>query len=132
MQIGQEAEKMAVASCPRIVAGLLLSLLVAAPVAAVGPYFENERAPGDRKAGPAPDFQRHEVPPKPPQVNRLVKGELLKIEDFIYVVRDPVAGTTVEMKVDPDTRMEVKPRVGDKIEAELLPNGNAWSIKTVP
>jgi hypothetical protein len=98
----------------------------------VGPYFENERAPGDRKTGPAPDVQRHEVPPKPPQVNRLVRGELLKIEDFIYVVRDPVAGRTVEMKVDRDTRMEVTPRVGDQIEAELLSNGNAWSIKTVP
>ncbi len=48
------------------------------------------------------------------------------------MVRDPVAGTTVEMKVDRDTRMEVNPRVGDKIEAELLPNGNAWSIKTIP
>jgi hypothetical protein len=132
MQSGKEAEKTVAASCPKIAAGLLLSLLVAAPVAAVGPYFENERAPGDRTAGPAPDFQRQEVPPKLPKVNRLVKGELLKIEDFIYVVRDPVAGTTVEMKVDRNTRMEVKPRVGDKIEAELLPNGNAWSIKTVP
>jgi hypothetical protein len=123
---------MAIASYPRIAAGLLLSLLVAAPVAAVGPYFENERAPGDRKAGPAPDLQRKELPTKLPQVNRLVKGELLKIEDFIYVVRDPVAGKTVEMKIDRDTRMEVIPRVGDQIEAELLPNGNAWSIKTVP
>jgi hypothetical protein len=132
MQISKEAEKTVAASCLKIVAGLLLSLLVAAPVAAVGPYFDNERAPGDGKAGPVPDFQRHEVPPKSPQVNRLVKGELLKIEDFIYVVRDPVAGTTIEMKVDRDTRMEVNPRVGDKIEAELLPNGNAWSIKTVP
>ncbi len=83
MQLGKEAEKTAGASCPKIAAGLLLSLLVAAPVAAVGPYFENERAPGDRKAGPVPDVQRHEVPPKSPQVNRLVKGELLKIEDFI-------------------------------------------------
>ena len=123
---------MAIALYPRIAASLLLSLLVAAPVAAVGPYFENERAPGDRKAGPAPDVQRHEIPAKTPQVNRLVKGELLKIEDFIYVVRDPVAGKTVEMKVDRDTRMEVTPRIGDQIEAELLPNGNAWSIKTVP
>jgi hypothetical protein len=123
---------MAIAPYPTIAASLLLSLLVAAPVAAVGPYFENERAPGDRKAGPAPDVQRHEVPAKTPQVNRLVKGELLKIQDFIFVVRDPVAGKTVEMKVDRDTRMEVTPRVGDQIEAELLPNGNAWSIKTVP
>lgn len=132
MQIDKEAETTVAASCLKIAAGLLLTLLVAAPVAAVGPYFDNERAPGDGKAGPAPDFQRQEVPPKLPKANRLVKGELLKIEDFIYVVRDPVAGTTVEMKVDRDTRMEVNPRVGDKIEAELLPNGNAWSIKTVP
>ena len=123
---------MAIASYPRIAAGLLLSLLVAAPVAAVGPYFENERAPGDRKAGPVPDLQRKEFPTKLPQVNRLVKGELLKIDDFIYVVRDPVAGKTVEMKIDRDTRMEVIPRVGDQVEAELLPNGNVWSIKTVP
>ena len=120
---------MIAASVLKIAAGLLLSLSLEAPVLAVGPYFENERAPGDRKAGPIPDLPRETTPTKPPQVNRLVKGKLVKIDGFIYVVHDAVAGENVEMTVDRDTRLEPSPKVGDQVEAELLSNGNAWSIK---
>ncbi len=35
------------------------------------------------------------------------------------------------MKIDPGTHMDVLPQVGDQVEAELLSNGNAWSIKRI-
>jgi hypothetical protein len=113
----------------RIALGLLLSLALLNEAAAVGPYFENERAPNDPTAAPAPDLKRVVPPEKPPKVDRLVKGRLVKTDGSIYVVRDLVAGQDVQIKVDRDTRMEMVPQIGDHLEVELLSNGNAWSIK---
>ena len=113
----------------RTVPGLLFSLVLLSEAAAVGPYFENERAPNDPTAAPAPNFKGAVPPVKPPQVDRLVKGRLVKTDGAVYIVRDHVAGQDVQMTVDRDTRMEVTPRIGDQVEVELLSNGNAWSIK---
>jgi hypothetical protein len=110
---------------------LALSFGVVVETAAVGPYFENERAPGEGTAGPTPDFKRHRPAEKPPQVDRVVKGQLVRIDAGVFVVRDGVAGEVVEMRVEPRTRMDVLPQVGDQVEVELLSNGNAWSIKRI-
>jgi hypothetical protein len=104
---------------------------VVVETAAVGPYFENERAPGEGAAGPTPDFKRPPPPAKPPQVDRVVKGRLLRIDGSVFVVRDGIAGEEVEMKVERDTRMDLLPQIGDEVQAELLSNGNAWSIKRI-
>ena len=111
-----------------VVFGLLLSMALLGEVAGVGPYFENERAPNDPTA-PTPDLKGAVPPAKPPKVDRLVKGKLVMTDGTTYVVRDFVAGQDVQMKVDRDTRMDMVPRIGDQVEVELLPNGNAWSIK---
>jgi hypothetical protein len=110
---------------------LALSFGVVVESAAVGPYFENERAPGEGTAGPAPDFKRPDPAAKPPQVTRVVKGRLVRIDGAVFVVRDGIAGEVVEMKVEPDTRMDLLPQVGDQLEVELLSNGNVWSIKRI-
>jgi hypothetical protein len=111
------------------VPALLLSMALVGEAAAVGPFFENERAPNDPLAIPTPDLRRHAPPVKPPQVDRLVKGLLVKTDGSIYVVRDAIAGQDVKMIVDGDTRMETIVKIGDQVEVELLSNGNAWSIK---
>ena len=116
--------------CPPLVVALVLSLALLNEAAAVGPYFENERAPNDPTAAPAPDLKRVVPPGKPPKVDRLVKGRLVKTDGATYVVRDMVAGQDVQIKIDHDTRMEMVPQIGDQVEVELLSNGNAWSIKT--
>jgi len=120
---------MTVESLRIIVPALLLSMALLGEVAAVGPFFENERAPNDPIASPPPDLRRHAPPAKPPQVDRLVKGLLVKTDGSIYVVRDLIAGQDVPIIVDGDTRMETIVKIGDQVEVELLSNGNAWSIK---
>ncbi len=57
-------------------------------VMAVGPYLENE--------APSPDSEK---------VTRLVKGRLLKIDGYIYLIRDDT-GEDVELTVGPDTHMQ--------------------------
>jgi len=120
---------MTVESVRIIVPALLLSMALLGEVAAVGPFFENERAPNDPIASPLPDLRRHAPPARPPQVDRLVKGLLVKTDGSIYVVRDLIAGQDVPIIVDGDTRMETIVKIGDQVEVELLSNGNAWSIK---
>jgi hypothetical protein len=110
---------------------LTVTLGSVAESGAVGPYFENERAPGEGTAGPTPDFKRPEPAAKPPQVDRLVKGRLVRIDGTVFVVRDGAAGEEVEMKVEQGTRMEVLPQIGDQVEVELLSNGSAWSLKRI-
>lgn len=117
----------------RFQAAVILSLGISAGLSqiafAVGPYFENERKPGDRLAGPTPDLPPRAAPPQKPKVTRVIKGELLKIEQFVYLVRDDIAGNQVEVRIDGNTRMDEVPKIGDKIQVELLESGNAWSIK---
>ena len=115
----------------KAVYSLLLSLALTAQAAAVGPYFENELAPGDRTAGPAPDLKRPEPPPKSPQSRKVVKGQLIKTDHSTYVLKD-VSGMVIELKVDANTRMQVVPKVGDQVEAEVMSDGTTRSIQPVP
>ncbi|HEY3196370.1 MAG TPA: hypothetical protein VGJ57_00030 [Nitrospirales bacterium] len=112
-----------------VLLGLLLSMALLNEAAAVGPYFENERAPNDPTAAPAPSLKGVVPPAKPPKVDRLVKGRVVKTDGSVYIVRDLIAGQDVQMTVDRDTRMEFAPQIGDQVEVELLSNGNAWSVK---
>lgn len=60
----------------------------------------------------------------PPAV---VTGELLKIDGKNYVVKDP-SGKEVSIQLDERTRMNAKPKVGDKIRVEVEPQGYAYSV----
>jgi uncharacterized protein YdeI (BOF family) len=60
--------------------------------------------------------------------SQTVKGDLLKIEGEIYVVKD-AAGKEVRLHVDRSTRLEGNIRTGDKIEAQATEKGHATLIK---
>jgi hypothetical protein len=57
-----------------------------------------------------------------------LQGEVLKIDGDKYVVRD-AAGNKVSFRVNEQTKIEVNPQVGDKIEAILTEGGQAKLIK---
>ena len=57
-----------------------------------------------------------------------ITGELLKIEDKNYVIRDGF-GKEVRLRVTTETKVEGSPKVGDKIEAKVSEGGQANSIK---
>lgn len=58
-----------------------------------------------------------------------VKGELLKIDGPMYVVKDR-AGREIHFLLDERTRMNARPKVGDTISATVEPQGYAYSITT--
>jgi hypothetical protein len=141
MQWPREMIKLTIWWCALFSLGMVMLLGSAGPVAAVGPYFENERGPGDQIRGPAPESlipgppltaPRHALEVKPSDVTRLVKGTILTADEYIYVVRDESASVEVAIKITPDTRITAQPRVGDKIEAQVRSNGDAWSVKPIP
>lgn len=59
--------------------------------------------------------------------SRVVTGELTKIDGKSYVVKDE-SGKEVKFELDQRTKMNAKPKVGDKIRVELAPQGYAQSI----
>jgi hypothetical protein len=108
---------------------------------AVGPYFENERSVGEQIPVPAPKSVipgPNLVPPRqtpntgPPEVTRLVKGTLVDMDKYIYLVREDSIGSEVAIKITPDTRLLGTPQVGDKVEAQVRSNDDAWSLKPIP
>ena len=108
---------------------------------AVGPFFENERSAGDQSSVPAPKTNipgPNFVPPQQtpgtgtPEVTRLVKGTLMDMDKYIYLVRDESVGSEVAIKITPDTKLLGTPRVGDKVEAQVRSNDDAWSVKPIP
>jgi len=60
----------------------------------------------------------------PPPV---VKGELLKIDGPMYVVKDRT-GREIRFLLDERTLMNAHPKVGDMIKADIEPQGYAYSI----
>lgn len=56
-----------------------------------------------------------------------VKGELLKIDGPMYVVKDR-SGREIRFLLDERTHMNAHPRVGDTISADVEPQGYAYSI----
>jgi hypothetical protein len=70
------------------------------------------------------------VPPKDPRAApaaQPMKGELLRIEGEYYVVKD-VAGKEVRLQVSKDTVLDARLKAGDKIDAQVLPDGRALMI----
>ncbi len=57
-----------------------------------------------------------------------IQAEILRIEGDKYIVRDG-AGNRVSFRVNEQTKMEVSPQVGDRIEAILTEGGQAKLIK---
>jgi hypothetical protein len=57
-----------------------------------------------------------------------IHAEILRIEGDKYIVRD-AAGNRVSFRVNEQTKMDVKPHVGDRIEAVLTEGGQAKLIK---
>jgi hypothetical protein len=60
--------------------------------------------------------------------SQTVKGDLLRIEGEIYVVKD-TSGKEVRLHVDGSSKLEGTFRSGDKIEAQTTDKGHALSIK---
>jgi glycerol-3-phosphate responsive antiterminator len=57
-----------------------------------------------------------------------VKGDLMKIEGEFYVVKDST-GKEVRLHVDKTSKVEGTPKAGDKVEAQVNPDGHATTIK---
>jgi hypothetical protein len=59
-----------------------------------------------------------------------IQAEILRVEGDKYIVRDG-AGNRVSFRVNEQTKMEVSPQVGDRIEAVLTEGGQAKLIKKI-
>ena len=63
---------------------------------------------------------------------KMVTGELQKVEGNYYTVKDK-SGKVVNFQIDESrTMMHTHPIVGDKIVAEVEPQGYAFSISAAP
>ncbi|HEY3197753.1 MAG TPA: hypothetical protein VGJ57_07045 [Nitrospirales bacterium] len=63
---------------------------------------------------------------------RMVTGEVQKIEGNYYTVKD-LSGKVVNFQIDQSrTMMHTHPIVGDRIMAEVEPQGYAFSINAAP
>lgn len=67
------------------------------------------------------------VTPQGGAPDRVVTGELLKIDGKNYVVKDQ-SGKEVHFQLDERTHMNARPNVGDQIRAQVAPQGYAYSI----
>lgn len=56
-----------------------------------------------------------------------LKGQLIKIEGDVYVVKD-AAGKEIRLRVNQETVLQADLHVGDKIDAEVLPDGRAATM----
>ena len=57
-----------------------------------------------------------------------ITGEILRVQDDIYVVKDSM-GKEVSLHVDQSTQKSGTLQEGDRIEAEVTPDGHALSIQ---
>ena len=55
-------------------------------------------------------------------------GEVLKIDGQSYLIKD-ASGNQTLLTLEKDTKLEEKPQVGDKVEAELSSDGRLVSLK---
>lgn len=70
--------------------------------------------------------------PEPASSNaalRTITGHVLNIEGELYAVKD-ISGHEVQFHVTKETKVEggLKPKVGDRIEARVTPEGRAISV----
>ena len=75
-------------------------------------------------ADPTPDASK---PATSMPAAQLVKGELVKIEGEFYVVKDP-AGKEIRLRVSKETLLDASVKTGDKVDAQVLPDGRALMI----
>jgi len=73
--------------------------------------------------------------PEPASANaalRTITGHVLNIEGDLYAVKD-LSGHEVQFHVTKETKVEggLKPKVGDRIEAHVTPEGRAISVAQV-
>ena len=66
--------------------------------------------------------QEPSATPSHPAGAQIVTGEVLKIEGETYVIRDAF-GKEVRLRVDQNSKIEGSPKVGDRIEAQVLEGG---------
>jgi hypothetical protein len=59
---------------------------------------------------------------------QMVKGDVLNIEDDVYIVKE-ITGRETRLQVTKETRMEDRIKVGDKIEAQVTSDGQVTSMK---
>ena len=82
------------------------------------------------------DNPKATMPEFPPSPNcttnkpcRNVLGEIVRIEES-YWIRQP-NGTELHFKSDKETKLQVLPKVGDSVEAQITSNGDAQAIRKV-
>ena len=61
-----------------------------------------------------------------------VKGEVLKIEGQYYLITEATTGKELRLHTDQDTKVIGAPKVGDRIVADITPDGHATGIKKDP
>lgn len=75
-------------------------------------------------------FAGNEMPAHSASSPQAVKGEVIMITDEFLVVEDPT-GKGVVVLFDKDTKRKTAIKVGDKIEAQVSPDGYAESIRII-
>lgn len=61
-----------------------------------------------------------------------IRGSILNIEGEMYSIKD-ISGHEVQLRVTKDTKVEggLRPKVGDRIEVQVAPDGQAISVALV-
>ncbi len=101
--------------------GILSVLLITAAVSS----FAVTSEPNPPAGGPATS-----APPAGkdlPGAN-MIQGRVMKIDKDDFFIMD-VTGQQWHLKIDPGTKIQGEPKVGDRIEAEISSKGRASSIK---
>jgi hypothetical protein len=102
----------------KAIMALVFSIALAPGAALFAADTAEPRQGTDNKAGSA----ESKMPPP------LVEGEVLKIEQDFYLVKDR-RGQEVKIQLDQRTMIAGSPKVGDHVIAQIEPQGNAYSIK---
>lgn len=75
-------------------------------------------------------FAANEVPAPSASASQAVKGEVLMTTDEFLVVKEPI-GKGLQLFFDKGTKRDTTIKAGDKIEAQVSPDGHAKSITIV-
>ena len=71
--------------------------------------------------------EAHHFSPQRPGKPASVEGQVLRIEEDAYVIRES-SGQEVRLQVDNLTRFTAIPKLGDNVHAEVTPQGHALTI----
>ena len=104
---------------------IVFSILFAVGIAGFS-YAADTSAP--QSSNPKVGGEGANVAPSSGTPAGVVTGELLKIDGINYTMKDQ-SGKEVRFQIDPSrTMMNIQPKVGDKIRADVQPEGYAYSI----